>query len=546
VQGKGRPHRAVAALAAALGLVLTQSAGAAPGDLDPSFGGDGRLALPAAGAFVPRAVTVDAAQRIVVAGYLCKPGESGDATCLADGDSSFRLARLTPDGGLDAEFGENGFVTTPLGDGRSQALDITLDPQGRIVAAGVARLEDRDVFALARYRPDGSLDPSFGGGGVALDAAGASYASLGDVALGPGNTLIAAGQAVDGEGRPRMAVARFTETGALDATFGSGGIVLGGGRFGYSLGLAVTGSGAPLAAGVSSPTADGRGYHFGELRLDTGGRFDQAFDGDGYAEQHPGASASFANAVVALPAGGFVAAGAATVADGRQAMAVLKGTDAGALDPAFANAGVRLLPLHEGAVANDVLVDGKGKLLVVGQAARGGGYAFTINRLTAGGRVDSGFDDGGVAWRDYPIARATAAVLQRPDRLVTVGLGCSSGTAARCRGGTPVLLVARQLAGTRGPSIRVPSRVTRARLRRGVRLRVELARSAHLEARLVGRRWNGGRIVLTQVRSAKPRATYSLRLRARRRAVAATRPGRLRLTLKAGTTRATRTITLRG
>jgi uncharacterized delta-60 repeat protein len=524
---------------------MTQSAGAAPGDLDPSFGGDGRLALPAAGAFVPRAVAVDASRRIVIAGYLCNPGPSHDATCLADGDSSFRLARLTPDGGLDAEFGDSGFVTTPLGDGRSQALDLTLDRQGRIIAAGVARQGDRDVFALARYRPDGRLDPSFGGGGVALDAAGSSYASLGDVALGPDSTLLAAGQAVDGEGRPRMAIARFTEAGALDASFGAGGITLGGEAYGYALALATSPGGAALAAGVSGASADANGFHFAEVRTDRAGLFDPGFDGDGYASQAPGKGASFANAVAGPVDGGFVAAGAA-VTGGRQAMAIVRGTNDGALDPAFGDKGVRLLPQGEGAVANDVAVDAHDRILVVGQSVRGGGYEFASVRLTPGGRVDTGYDDSGVAWAAYPIARAMAAVLQRPDRLVTVGLGCVSGTTSRCLGGSPVLLVSRQLAGTAGPSIRVARRVTRARLRRGLPVRVRLARPARLDIRLVGRHRNGRPVVLSHLHSPQAGTRFNWRMQPPSRRVARTRLGRLRLHLRAGTARATRTITLHG
>jgi uncharacterized delta-60 repeat protein len=432
-------------LATALGVVLTQPAGAAPGDLDPSFGGDGRVALPAAGAFVPRAVAIDRRRRIAIAGYICAPVPGGDGTCLADGSSSFRLARLTRDGGLDAEFGANGFVTTPLGDGRSQALDVVIDHQGRLVAAGFAQLAGRDVFALVRYRHDGSLDPTFGTGGAALIPVGTAFASLGDVELGRGGSLLAAGQAVDGSGRSRMVVARFTGTGALDPSFGTGGLAFAPPPFGYGLALGVT-RGRPLVAGVAGDSDDARTFRFGAERLTPAGQPDRTFNGDGYLEFGVGRSSSFANAAVALRGGGVLAAGAGTIAHGRQAMAALRSRGDGRVDFSFGRDGSTVIRVGDGAVANDLVLDGGGRPLLIGQAASGAGYRFAIVRLGRHGRLERRFGRRGAAafvWPRYPIARATAGALQRHDRLVVVGLGCSGGTTAGCVGGTPVLLVAR-------------------------------------------------------------------------------------------------------
>src|SRR3954451_14669264 len=134
-------------------LLAGGTAPAPPGDLDPSFSGDGRVSLPAAGSFVTRALALAPDGSIVIAGASCAPDPAtADATCLREGDASFRLARLTRDGGLDSEFGDGGFVTTPVGAGRSQAFDVVVLPSGGIVAAGVARDADgRDALALVRY-----------------------------------------------------------------------------------------------------------------------------------------------------------------------------------------------------------------------------------------------------------------------------------------------------------------------------------------------------------------------------------------------------------
>jgi uncharacterized delta-60 repeat protein len=535
-------------VAAALAVVLTQSAGAAPGDLDPSFGGDGRVALPAAGAFVPRAVAIDRRQRIVIAGYRCEPVPGGDGTCLADGNSSFRLARLTRDGGLDPEFGANGFVTTPLGDGRSQALDVTIDGKGRLVAAGVARLGSRDVFALARYLPDGSLDASFGAGGTALIPAGSAFASLGDVEPGPRGTLLAAGQAVDDAGHPRMVTARFTEAGALDGAFGSGGLTFAPAAYGYGLALALS-RGHPVAAGVAGDSDDPRTYRFALQRTTATGAPDPAFAEDGYHEIGVGRSSSFANAAVALPGGALLAAGAATVAGGRQAMAALRSRRDGSVDFSFGGGGAAIVALGDGAVANDVVLDGGGRPVLVGQVADGAGYRFAVVRLGRDGHRESLFGGAGIGWPGYPVARATAGALQGRDRIVTVGLGCSGGTTARCTGGTPVLLVARIDAGPPQPIRigRLARRVTRRTLREGLVVHFQLMHRAVPESWLVGRR-RGSRRRVTLAYGHAPRAgtRFTWRLHVHRAALLHTRNGRLRVVVRAGRARASRTIRLAG
>src|SRR3954467_7321318 len=131
--------RLLAAALAAL-AVCASPAAAAPGDLDTSFSGDGRVStLTSPDTFVARAVAVQPDGRVVVAGYSCDTG-----TCGPTGDSSFRLLRYTAGGGRDAEFGQGGMVTPPIGAGRSQAFDVLVRPDGEIVAGGVASKDPAD------------------------------------------------------------------------------------------------------------------------------------------------------------------------------------------------------------------------------------------------------------------------------------------------------------------------------------------------------------------------------------------------------------------
>lgn len=94
---------------------------------------------------------------------------------------------------------------------------------GKVVAAGFAVTGATPDFALTRYRPDGTLDTSFGNHGrVTTDFAGGFDDAR---ALGVlGGKLVAAGSAATGSG-PDFALARYDDHGSLDPTFGTGGKV---------------------------------------------------------------------------------------------------------------------------------------------------------------------------------------------------------------------------------------------------------------------------------------------------------------------------------
>jgi uncharacterized delta-60 repeat protein len=195
------------------------------GQLDRSFGHGGKVA---AGASYPSAVVLQPDGRIVTA------GSTG---------SRFAVTRYTPAGKLDTSFGQGGTVLTAIGPGSlSRANAIAIQPDGKLVAAG-----DDDGFGdfvVVRYTPDGSLDPSFGSGGVVVTNLGekAGGCSCGEestsqayaVAVQPdGKIVVAGGSDQGGKGAVRsgnplndFALVRYEPNGRLDRSFGNGGIVV--------------------------------------------------------------------------------------------------------------------------------------------------------------------------------------------------------------------------------------------------------------------------------------------------------------------------------
>src|SRR5262245_54163007 len=132
-------------------------------------------------------------------------------------------AQATP-GALDTTFGTGGKVRTSVGPGDSEALALVRQPDGKLVAAGFASNGSTDDFALARYNANGTLDTSFGSGGKVLTAIGSSHDGISALVRQPDGKLVAAGWSATAVGQV-FALARYNPNGSLDTSFGSGGKV---------------------------------------------------------------------------------------------------------------------------------------------------------------------------------------------------------------------------------------------------------------------------------------------------------------------------------
>ena len=353
----------------------------ADGTPDASFGAGGSTtAAPHASARIV-AVALQPDGKIVVAGY------SPDA----GGKMKPALARYHPDGSVDASFGAGGFVVTPFGAGAAdQFTDVTVLPDGRIVAAGHAVLDparqDEDFF-VARFRPDGSLDPAFGaaGGRTAPIDFGGQPNRLWKVAALPDGRVVVSGEAST---NGPLAVARLTPDGRLDPAFGTGGKVAApagaGGVSGQA--LAVLPDGSVYVAGY----AQGYGGNFGAglARLRADGSLDPAFDGDGVA------AVDFLPRDLAVQSDGAVLVGGGVAGS----FVIRRFLDGGAADPAFGAGGKVQTPMPIGFAtyqtvrALQVLPDGRLVAAGYGGVARyfGGARGISVDNVAPGAVLAAG------------------------------------------------------------------------------------------------------------------------------------------------------------
>jgi uncharacterized delta-60 repeat protein len=190
----------------------------AHGTLDRTFGRGGKVSI----GFPAASLAIQHDGKLVAAGYETVP-KYGD-------NNDFALARFLTNGRSDAGFASKGAVVTdfkpPYDTAAATALGIQTD--GKLVAAGYAgNVDGLDIinthFALARYRPDGSLDTSFGEDGKTTGFG--SDSSVEDVAIQRDGKIIVAGYNNSTGRRSAFALARYRRGGNLDARFGHGGKV---------------------------------------------------------------------------------------------------------------------------------------------------------------------------------------------------------------------------------------------------------------------------------------------------------------------------------
>lgn len=166
--------------------------------------------------FALGAVAIDSRDRVVVVGSTPRFGEG-----------RFALVRYRSNGTLDRSFGSNGIVTTDMGPSNRDdfAASVAIDRRGRIVAAGYTHRRDATrVFAVARYRSDGSLDRSFSGNGKTRTSFnGLAYAN--SAAIDSENRIVAAGVGKRSKNYV-FALARYKPNGRLDSGFSRDGTVM--------------------------------------------------------------------------------------------------------------------------------------------------------------------------------------------------------------------------------------------------------------------------------------------------------------------------------
>jgi uncharacterized delta-60 repeat protein len=295
------------------------------GALDTSFSGDGIQTL-SVGLFNS------------VASLAVQP--DGKIVAVGIGGTGFTVVRLLANGSLDPAFGSGGIVNTPIADPsfQDEASAVALLGDGRILVAGTADYYERSNFALTRYLPDGRLDPRFGLGGIVVTRRAREQIARA-LALTPTGGIVVAGYGEDRGFR----IARYRPTGALDSTFGTGGIVSTqiGTLYSDAHAVLVQADGKVIAGGTAR---DGPGYYnydrLALARYNVDGTLDSTFGLGGKRSFDVRAGHDLGWALVVQPGAGsgrstdrLVQVGRASDGKGQAEHVVAIGVDLGPLAP---------------------------------------------------------------------------------------------------------------------------------------------------------------------------------------------------------------------
>jgi uncharacterized delta-60 repeat protein len=301
---------------------------------------------------------------LVVAGDGMVTG-AGRSLVSVDGSDRTVLTvfRLGANGTPDPAFGTDGRVNVPSLGLVSTAGSLVLDPDGRIVVAGVS---DGRLIVL-RLQADGVLDPVFADSGVFVGPETDGY-RLPKITHGTGG-----GYRVTTHG-PDCAVLALTPGGAVDSSFGTSGMAAFEASSACSA-LAVQADGRLLVAGQ-------RGSEAFAARLLESGQPDATFDAGAL-----GSVLERATALEVSDTGSVYVAGLGPSGDLPDALVLRMHAD-GAIDAAFGNGGSSVIDLSSQfgswPTINDIALQGD-KILLAGGYGGWWQWPFAARLWATGG-----------------------------------------------------------------------------------------------------------------------------------------------------------------
>lgn len=376
------------------------SAQGAPGDLDTSFGNGTGIVTATLGQ-LPSQPPYN--QFIAVAAV-----QTDNKVVVAASSRDFRLSRYHADGTLDQAFGVNGVATIDLG-GDDTPRGIVVQPNGKIVVVGTRYFDSpgsgyypNGVIAT-RFNSNGSIDTTFGGGdGIALidPLPGQTGSALG-LALQRDGKLIIVGyghRIPDGDAATDAFVSRLHPNGTADSSFGQNGTTkldLGGNERFYSAALQDDGKIAVTG------TANGLGLF--SARFTQSGVLDASFGSGGWVYTPLGHD-SGAMALAIKPDRKWLVTGVQPEAGGGYDYVLARYNPNGLIDSTFGAAGLIVTDVSairnvggDQDVPHALAIQPNGKIVAGGESGYTKPNYFTLVRYTADGQLDQAFGGNGVA-----------------------------------------------------------------------------------------------------------------------------------------------------
>jgi len=298
------------------------------------------------------------------------------------------------DGVLDLTFDADGIVTTTIGTSHERAFSVAIQSDGKIVAAGNSFNGAVVDFAVVRYNTDGSLDTSFDTDGMVTTTFSPWDAYGVSAAIQADGKILVAGNIGNGANTDFILV-RYNSDGSLDSSFGTDGVVTTGiGTYGdFVYALKIQSDEKIVVAGSSD---NGPNDDFALVRYNSDGSLDMTFSSDGKVTTSIGSANDVANAMVLQWDGKIVLSGVSYNGSNFD-FTLVRYTANGSLDTGFDSDGKVTTDFggsHENSYALALQADGK--ILAAGGRNNGTNDEIAIARYNTDGSIDTDFGTDGL------------------------------------------------------------------------------------------------------------------------------------------------------
>jgi len=344
------------------------------------------------------------------------------STGISNGtDSDVAVLRYNSDGTLDTTFGTGGVFTYDSGNGNDCGRFLAVNVDGRITLTGYTHSDDDLDVLIMRLHANGTLDNTFGGDGVVLfDFNGRDDYGRAIAVQKDGGILVAARSS--GAGTSLALILKLDAGGTVDTSFGTEGVAVYPGAKGNNgfRDMALQPDGKIVVTGYASTDA---GFEVLTARYTADGVLDPSFGTEGSVRFDGGHKNAGARGVVIQDDGKIVVSGSTSNGNDLDVL-VLRYAPVGALDPEFGSEGV---VIYDSGTGNDngrrLALQQAGQVVVVGNTHNGTDYDALVLRYDANGFADEDFGNIGVA--SYNLGEGNdwgeAVAIRQDQNIVVVG-----------------------------------------------------------------------------------------------------------------------------
>jgi uncharacterized delta-60 repeat protein len=374
------------------------------GTLDYSFGDSGKVISKYFGDCYDMAVQAD--NKIV---------------CLGDsgviGQRNMRIVRYLPDGTLDSAFGKQGILDPVVIETIVTASSIVIQPDQKILAAGAGYKNGIPTNVMIRILPDGTMDNSFGVGGI-VDSTFGGGESFPHIVLQPDGKIIEVSWYY-----PGFMLVRYNTDGTLDESFGNNGVVITSfGGVTIPTSIALTSDGEIVIGGNYNATYT----KFLLARYTANGTLDESFGNKGVITTDFGKYGDVINDIAIQSDGKIIAAGQTGLQFDFQNenIAVARYEVNGQLDTSFGESGkVTVMFPNFDASADRIILQPDNRIVFAGEI-----YSlfspvqdFALGRLLNNGNLDSSFGVDGETTTDFGLTEQTGGLAVQNGKILLAG-----------------------------------------------------------------------------------------------------------------------------